>query len=350
MALPFSGNIVPYLRGMEPNEEIKDYRSLGEEQLKAELKEIEARVLEIVGDPTDYKNHGPFLYWCGDIRAVEAVAEMMSDRCCILNRLFEIHCTDKEIARLEKVNELLLDMTNRTYKRTAALFRTLIAMPKDELDDDYEIEGKLLPEFDFQYSMLRLEDDEYYGSDFMRMAPILLETKKDLLDWPFAYPNWYPENEYKPEMTDKELECENPYDDGTTWAEGPLCNAELKHIIFCFAIHNLCTHVHFSIPDVLRINDFKMEITLKVQQFSDQERNRYRWWDRYDLPHFKEVLLKEAASRPEGQSLETALLQRCRDYFEDRADETLSEVGISDIDLYLAKLKDRIDNPGLYYV
>lgn len=90
---------------------------------------------------------------------------------------------------------------------------------------------------------------------------------------------------------------------------------------------------------------FKIEVTLKVQQFSDQERNRLWWWDKYDLPRFKEVLLKEAASRPEGQSLEAALLQRCRDYFEDTADEVLSEVGITDADFYLTKLKDRIDNP-----
>ena len=40
---------------------------------------------------------------------------------------------------------MLLEMTNRTYHRTANLFRVLIAMPKDELDDYYEIEGSLVP-------------------------------------------------------------------------------------------------------------------------------------------------------------------------------------------------------------
>ena len=70
---------------------------------------------------------------------------------------------------------------------------------------------------------------------------------------------------------------------------------------------------------------------------------RLDWCDNYDLRHFKEVLLKEAADRPEGVSPENALLQRCRDYFEDIADEVLDEVGISDIDLYMEALKDRID-------
>ena len=97
---------MPYLRGMEPIEDIKDYRSMSESQLKTELKSLEARILEITHDPVDYKHYSPFLDWCGDEKSVEAVQEMMSDRCCILNLLFDIHCTDKEIARLEKVKNI----------------------------------------------------------------------------------------------------------------------------------------------------------------------------------------------------------------------------------------------------
>ena len=93
-----------YLRGMEPIEDIKEYRSLSESRLKAELKNLEARILEITHDPVDFKHLRPFLDWCGDEKSVETVQEMMSDRCCILNRLFDFHCTDKEIARLEKDN------------------------------------------------------------------------------------------------------------------------------------------------------------------------------------------------------------------------------------------------------
>jgi len=107
-----------------------------------------------------------------------------------------------------------------------------------------------------------------------------------------------------------------------------------------FSIYSL-----YFIRFILRINDFSIEVKLTVQQFSDQEKNRLRWWNKYDLPRFKEVLLKEAAARPEGLPLETALLQRCRDYFEDYADEVLDKVGISDVDRYLETLKHKIDNP-----
>ena len=75
---------------MESIEDIKNYRSLSESQLKAELKNLEARILEITHDPVDYKHYPPFLDWCGDEKSVEAVQEMMSGRSSILNLLFDV--------------------------------------------------------------------------------------------------------------------------------------------------------------------------------------------------------------------------------------------------------------------
>ena len=63
---------------------------------------------------------------------------MMLDRSYILNLLFEIHCTPAEVARLKKINGMLLEMTNRTYHRTADMMRALMVMKKDDLDDDFE--------------------------------------------------------------------------------------------------------------------------------------------------------------------------------------------------------------------
>ena len=234
-------------------------------------------------------------------------------------------------------------MTNRTYHRTADLVRALLVMNKDDMDDDYMIESRLVPIFDIPYSVLRLEDDEYYGSDFIRMEAILQETEKNKPGMADVFCNWSLLKDKSPSATDAELECSNDMDDGSTWAEGPLRNPKLEHIVVCHALHALCSHMNWSIPDVLRINDLSIEVKLTIQQFSDQERNRLDWCSNYDLQHFKEVLLKEAADRPEGVSLENALLQRCRDYFEDIADEILDKVGLSDIDLYLETLKNRID-------
>lgn len=321
-----------------------DYRTLNEVQLKYELKKLEKRILRITGDPlATGKDHRKFFRWASNKNSVENVGLMMSDRSYILELLFEKHCTPSEVTRLEKVNELLLDLTNRTYKRTASLARKALSMPREELDDDLTVEGKLVPEFDLTSSVLRLEDDAYYGSDFVRMAAILQETEEfqpGIADVR-CYLNQI-EN-FTQAITDNELGCANELDDGTSWAEAWLSIPPLGHINICYALHALVTHMNWSIPDVLRINDYKIEVTLTVQQFSDQDRNRLWWWSKCDFPHFKEVLLKEAESRPEYLPLQTFILQRCRDYFEEWADEAFAQVGLSDVDLYFQTLYNKIN-------
>ena len=321
-----------------------DYRTLNEVQLKYELKKLEKRILRITGDPlATGKGYRKFFRWAGNKNSVDRVREMMSDRSFILHLLFEKHCTPAEVARLEKVNALLLDLTNRTYKRTASLARKVLSIPREELDDDLTVEGKLIPEFDLPYSVLRLEDDNYYGSDFVRMAAILQETEEyqpgmaDVRCYLDQIEN------FTPAITDEELGCANTMDDGTTWGEAWLRIPPLEHIIICYALHALVTHMNWSIPDVLRINDYKIEVTLTVQQFSDQNRNRLWWWRKYDFPRFREVLLKEAESREENLPMETFILKRSRDYFEEWADEALAEVGLSDLDRYFRALYNKIN-------
>ncbi len=251
-------------KGQEP-----EYRSMNEDQLKYELIKLEKQILDITGDPISYKHYCPFLDWCRDEAKVEAVEEMMLDRCFILNLLFDIHCTPAEVARLEKINGMLLEMTNRTYHRTADMMRAQMVMKRDDMDDDYELEGKLVPLFDIPYSVLRLEDDNFYGSDFIRMAAILQETEKNKPLLADVTCDWSRLKEKTPSATDAELECSNIMDDEDSWAEGPLRHPKLAHITICYALHALCTHMNWSIPDVLRINDFFIEVKLTVQQFSD---------------------------------------------------------------------------------
>ena len=75
--MPLFGIFVPYLRGMKQKKQGPDYRSMNEVQLKYELIKLEKKILDITGDPTDYKHYSPFLDWCQDDAKVEAVEEMM---------------------------------------------------------------------------------------------------------------------------------------------------------------------------------------------------------------------------------------------------------------------------------
>ena len=275
-----------------------DYRTLSESQLRVELQKLERSILRITGDPWSNSNQ-KFFRWSSNKNAVERVGEMMMDRSFILNLLFEKHCTPAEVSRMERVNDLLREMTERTYKRTAALARNVLSVPGEELDDDLVVRGKLVPEFDMASSVLRLEDDDFYGSDFIRMAAILQETEE--YQPGMADVNCYVNQieNYHPGMSDDEVGCSNTLDtDIENWAEAWLSIEPLQHIKYCYATHALVTHMNWSIPDLLRINNFKIEVTLTVQQYSDQERNRLWWWKKYGLEEFKQVLLKEAESRP----------------------------------------------------
>jgi hypothetical protein len=64
-------------------------------------------------------------------------------------------------------------------------------------------------------------------------------------------------------------------DDGVTWAEGHLRRPELEHVVVCHAVHDICTHKPYSIPDLLRLNDFWVEAHLVCQHIIDQNGKRY---------------------------------------------------------------------------
>ena len=58
--MPLFGIFIPYLRGMKQNSEEPDHRSMNEVQLKYELIQLEKKILDITGDPIDYKHYCPF--------------------------------------------------------------------------------------------------------------------------------------------------------------------------------------------------------------------------------------------------------------------------------------------------
>lgn len=50
----------------------------------------------------------------------------------------------------------------------------------------------------------------------------------------------------------------------------PVCQSaadKLSHICICHAIYDLNMHKPYSIPDILRMNDFSVEVTVKHQHF-----------------------------------------------------------------------------------
>ena len=50
---------------------------------------------------------------------------------------------------------------------------------------------------------------------------------------------------------------------------------EFKDICICHAVHELCQHKMYSIPDLLRMNDFWCEVKVTHQLLSDRDGKRF---------------------------------------------------------------------------
>lgn len=239
---------------------------------RALLLEVEAEIKKLMGE----QEKGSLdLRHIGAVQ-IEKIQDLIGTRSLILNRMFQ--ATSQEIKRFEAVNELLNSLTKKMYHRMANLYRTLINSPKDEsFDDDYVVSGTLKYVYNDEDSILILPEDGYYGSDFAYMIELIYYLLED-------YNGGVPEIEecscnYSPkhtsDMTDEQLHCVDVWDDGVTWAEGLLRRPELKHIVLCHAVHDICTHKPYSIPDLLRLNDFWVEAHLVCQHIIDQNGKRY---------------------------------------------------------------------------
>ena len=194
---------------------------------------------------------------------------LLADRAAYLNRMFL--ATPEEVKRFEELNNKLLKMADDMRKRSAMLWETMVQMKKmTEFDDEYEVKGILKVQgWDDEEEVLKLPEDEYYGSDFQFMSEILHEVVTDCLNQANCHHRLEPRN-FEAGETDPGTAFTDTLEDGTTWAEGPLCHPALSHICVCHPIHDICTHNPFSIPDLLRINDFKTTVKLTIEHRETQ--------------------------------------------------------------------------------
>ena len=213
---------------------------------------------------------------------MEEIDNYIGLRTMILDKMFTY--APDEIERMEQVNTLLTDLRKNMCRRTCALYRTLLAHGVDKsFDDDYEVEGKLTVgvEYDSKEgdygTVLHLENDAYYGSDFAYMLYVIANNEEER-----RYALGYIDNcclrheeGNTPDMTDQELlVVDFAYlDDGTSWDEC-LHRDDLKHICFGYAFHSLYSHNPYSLADIVRINSFDVNVQLVCQRLTDQAGRR----------------------------------------------------------------------------
>ena len=290
--------------------------------LKSFIHDIETDMLDITGDVLDYSSRR--------IRALSPYQFDLLDcllllRCWALNNLFDEHCTDEEVRRFAAINDKLYEMTEQMYERARMVNQLIKTMPLHEKDDDVDVEAKLKFWEDGASSILEIEDDAYYGSDFTRMIVLLAIVDRD-----YKCYDEIGQVNLSPRLVDGKVVSDddiiNDLDDGTTWAEAWLRHPKLDHLIVCHAVHDICTHKNYSIPDLLRMNTFEVSVDIKIQQIEDQDGARCFWTNDYTPEKVKAKLLAEAEHRPAGMPLGDFIYRRCRVYYDTMVDDVPAEL------------------------
>ena len=178
-----------------------------------------------------------------DTPTEKVLDQMLEERACILNRMFELHCTEAEVQRFEHVNEALLNMMNRFHKEQQQLNRQLDMLPDigEHSVNRFHLTGEINYCHDYEDPKLfPMEEDAFYESHWNEMLWAVSSLSR--ID---AHTIHNGES--------------NHLDNGYTWAEGPLRIPQFEHICVCYLVHALCTHLRYSIPDLLRMTTYSCE-------------------------------------------------------------------------------------------
>ena len=214
-------------------------------QLRKRLQDCEDYILRIAK---------PFEgYW--DKATEEVISDHLDTRQWILNEMFAKHTTEAEVRRFEVVNERLLALTRQLNERHRTLQNQMSAILTLE-GEPFELETTLFYSHnDDNPQLFEMEEDAFYGSHWNEMLWVICQNSRlDNICW-----------------------CGGDHicnlDDGQTWAEGPLRIPQLDHLCVCYAVHALCTHMRFSIPDLLRMTtyafNYQLNMPVDVVSFED---------------------------------------------------------------------------------
>ena len=282
--------------------------------LREQVQKIEEKILAIMGRNVDFNMERTRLQ-----RKYEQVEKLIWKRKHLLDKMFV--AKTEEVKRMEQLNNRLLDLTQKMLSRTEALYRNLMTVTYDpEFDDDVEVEGSLRFSLNGQSSVLPMANDDYYGSNFYEIFCVV--------DWLYTC-NYLGTEEiecinisladYSTEMSSEELGFNDDLNDGSSWYMPSMPSADkLNHLCICHAIHALSYHKPYSIPDILRMNDFCVEVKVKHQQWEEQDGCGWKWWERCSFEKFRDKFVREAEQNRAPQiRLGQEIANRTRLYFYD---------------------------------
>ena len=225
-----------------------------------ELRSIEGTILKITGIPECHRLYNMPKDW------QNCISDMLSQRCWMMNEWFLKRITNRDIKRFEEVNGQLLDLTQNLYNKAAQTYRTLLQHPDIFPPEDTTLEVGLKCKCDEESDLLP-DPNHHYGTDFgEKIISIIQQTEEAVGLEYFEDVRVDVDINHRVEMDNEQLGFVNVLDDGSTWAEGWLTRPCFKNICICHAVHGICTHQHFSIPDLLRMKKFNMKTNIRIEK------------------------------------------------------------------------------------
>ena len=174
---------------------------------------------------------------------------LIEERKDALDALFQ--ATPNEVVRMDKLNDQLKAITRQMHERVAIVNEDA---SKIFVDGNFEVEGRLNYNPNAASAIIQLENDEYFGSDFAKIHQVI-----DML---------FDQGYLPVKCADfvRASDLVNDFDDGnweTAYEDWQPQADKFKYINICFAIHSLNTYHPYSIPDILRMNNFDITVTVK---------------------------------------------------------------------------------------
>lgn len=205
------------------------------------VQEVERAIKRIAGEPADGYSFDPLTD--DDLQILE---KLISLRAFVMNLM--VRPTEAEVRRLERQNDILLRRTLDLFQTEQSFSR--LSRQVKRMSGEKEVSAQMLYEPGCPNEALPMTEDDYYGSDFRYMLNLQPIVAKEQL---FS-------------CAIERISFGLMADDGTTWASGCLHRPEFDHISICHALHNLCSDLPYTIPDVLRMTNFTTEVELEIRK------------------------------------------------------------------------------------
>lgn len=190
----------------------------------------------------------------------------------LLNNHFQL--TNQEFERFRVVATLFAEKTEMVFRNTRRIYKQLHEEMKSGAGGDFSdfyVEASIQACYNDTDSIVSIEDDS--GSDYAQFAEILDTVSGDYVAMMAKRLDYNPDATPDDKFFRGYFCCE--YDEylqlNTTWhlrigMEFP----KLLEIPVCYALHQLSDHVHYSLPDIIRINDVWSEVRVGYQNICCQ--------------------------------------------------------------------------------